>query len=975
MISDYFLLTISLFTLLLSVYFTGLLFQKIELLKLIAISISIFFTGYVLCSSIYFWLDRFQFISVLLTECVCFAIGIIALVTRNKKFLFTAERKQRSMWIYAIILSGILLSVPKFSFFGMGQDEGVYQTKAIALAYGYSQRQFDFEEYQLLETNEQRETYDAVVKRLVGLDRYDVRKPTLSEEGKLSPVSGIFHGIPTFPAVLGLMVKIFDVSAMQHVQSIFLLCSLLFALFTVENLNLKMSSQYLSLSILAFSPIVQWVMKSALTEGFLVLIFAWFIFHMTDQEHQQSRLLSALPICAFSFWHVSVFTIIPLFVCLYMIAYEETKSRVYIHAGVLALIFFLAGSAMMMYVSPTYTSNNIIRNGFSFLTDFQIMPAFLFACILLILLLLFIDKIRFHEIYKWITQDRVFSYFLRGIMLISLAAIIWFTIGISTGTHISTTSRYASGLSAIPHLTILVFAFGTGVISLPICMIFIFCSPAKVLRRKEILFLTSMFIYCVVLMAAFLRKEIPHSYYYARYLAPFIVVCSVMASVTFNEIPEKANMVALICSLVFLLPYDWVLFSQKDDSRMEWSVLSEIASSITKDSAVVFDSAATFDSSPIYRVLMIPIKTITEADVYPMFENEEEQMDFLISNYEDIFVLTTDLTGSNLFSQNREEFIYINKYIASEDLGSKRAPTSQFPLEFTEQTIRIGLLKYCGNKLEYDLSQEDTACSGFGVIENSNFRWSTGDATLPIFLSKKDYLMSITPGPGIPLSQLGRESVEINVTMNDHLVNSFQLTHENMNREIRIIIPGKYLEDGKNILTFYGETWSPSDYGINDGRRVLFSVSKITFAEMDLSTYDFGEQEYFNFSGFSGNEGSFRWTNESPAEINTFSLDSNYDYQCTIELGPLAPIGQLDLDTFYVEIVVNGNTEDSINFELAPEQKNIDFEIDKELLNNEENVIQIYTPLWSPLDYGSSDARTLGISIDKINFIPEESNP
>lgn len=200
---------------------------------------------------------------------------------------------------------------------------------------------------------------------MAGYDLYDSNIPTLEETNKLSPVSGIFHGIPTFPAFLGLFIKLFGLSNMQMIQSIFYLCSVFFVLFTAENFNLKKSSEILSVSIAALSPVVIWVTKSALTEAFLCLIFSGFLFFITDKENKASGILSVLMIWAFSFFHVTIYTIIPLFIVIYFIMYFETENRRYIYYNILSVVGFVIGITMMMYISPIYTFNNI-QNGLKF---------------------------------------------------------------------------------------------------------------------------------------------------------------------------------------------------------------------------------------------------------------------------------------------------------------------------------------------------------------------------------------------------------------------------------------------------------------------------------------------------------------------------------------------------------------------------------------------------------------------------------
>lgn len=813
---NYLLLPLLLFDVLLAACFTGLLFKKIETLKLIAISLSFFFTGYILCSGAFFLLDSFQFTGVLITEAVCFIAGIAAIVLKEKKFAFSVENKKRSAVIYLIIICGLIISLPKFTFFGMGQDQGVYQTKAIALANGYTQRQFDFEEYSLLETDEQKETYNQAVKGLVGLYPYDALKPTCPPEDQMSPVSGFFHGIPTFPAILGLAVKIFGVSAMQHVHSMFFLCAMLFTLFTVENLSLKKPAQYLALSVVALCPIIQWVMKSALTEGFLTLIFAWFIYHITDKEYKFSPILSAVPICAFAFFHVTIFTMIPLFICVFVISYEETKDRGYIYAGLLSLVFFVLGNAMMMYTCPRYTTNNISRST-RILSDFTIFPVFLAVSIVVAVVFIFIDKLRVDRIYQWIKGEKVFSLILRIVFAISIIGVLLFKFN---GTVlVLNTSVY------FKQLTLVVFICGTGFIALPAAIYMIIKSPNKMLASKNTLLITAMLFYCVILMSAFIRREVPYAYYYSRYLAPFIVVCAVTIGMVLDRLSVKYIYVITACTVAFLLPYNWVLFTQNDDSRIEWDTLSDIKGVITENSAVVIDSG--------YRLsMMLPIKLMTGADIYPVFEDAEEQLELLSANYKEVFIVKSSFTSVfDNIDTDRFVDIYISNNKWSEDRGLTAGLISPFPMAFIEQETVVEVSKYYKDVYEYDFVQYDIMFSGGDKVEEESYRWVLGNGMLTAFLSEKDYTMNVDIAFNIPLHALDRDSVRVDISVNDKFLATHTITMDNLSEDIQVDIPKEYMVDGPNSISFSGDSWSPTEYGYSDSRTLLIPISKITFEE------------------------------------------------------------------------------------------------------------------------------------------------
>ena len=124
--------------------------------------------------------------------------------------------------------------------FGMGQDEGVYQTRAIQLMYGENSRQLDFPEYTQLNMKEREACQDAVVSHLLGfytVDEYGTIPGYDTET--MSRASGIFHGIPNYAAMLALSGRISGIAHMMDIQTVFYILSILLFFMITENLGWK----------------------------------------------------------------------------------------------------------------------------------------------------------------------------------------------------------------------------------------------------------------------------------------------------------------------------------------------------------------------------------------------------------------------------------------------------------------------------------------------------------------------------------------------------------------------------------------------------------------------------------------------------------------------------------------------------------------------------------------------------------------
>lgn len=949
----------------LAIYFVGLAWKEIDILKLICISVFLIFVFYIVISGFYFWADKYTIYRAMGTEGVCFLIGCLYFILKGKRTRFQAIWIKRDLILFCIILVGFFISYEKFDFFGMGQDEGVYPVKAIELIYGHEERQLDFEEYSLLETDEQKAEYAALVERQAGFDNYDSCKPTLSAEGELSPVSGIFHGIPTYPAVLALWGAIFGLENMSQVQSILFLCAMFFIVFTVENLKLKRVPTYLTVSLAAFCPVIHWVTKSTLTECGLYFIIAAFLYGITATEDRRAHILTVIAIWGYAFFHISTFAWMPLFVVVYVVLYYETGKKIYLRYNIAGTLGFWVGYMMMLHVSPVYSFNNI-NNTIGKPGDQYIIPIICISSAIVILFTAFLGRLPIYKFYSFCRQERVFTLLLRIVVIACLCWIALYAIRVYMGeveiwkTDAQPYYEADTILPIIQHLGLTSMAIATGVLALPISVLLLLFRPREVQKTCSHLAVGVMFLYCVLLMAAFMKKEIYYFYYYARYLAPFIVVAVIGIGVLFNQMKARWVGVVLVGGLLVLLPFDVALATQKDDSRIEWDVLKDMSEQIEPDGAVVIDANDAL-------TCMLPIKAMSNAHVYPLSADLSEQLSWLESQYDDIYFITNEQPD---ISSERLTYLYCNSYVTSQDLGEYTNRFFLLPTGFTQSEARISLMKYRGNMLEYDFASDEIELSGFDNVENGAFRWINGaEAKFRAYLAVGDYTMQITMGPGIPLQSLGTDSKSIDVYVNDKYADSFLLTKSNMNDSINISISRELLlESGVNTICFRGETWSPSEYGSGDTRELLFSIRRIDFQPIEIDTEYFFADEVSGLYGFDNvEEKRFRWMNQPKAGFTAYI--NQRDYSMEITLGPRIPLASLGIESYSLDVLVNGTHVTTLALTAETMKDALRVELPAELLKEGYNTIEFQGETWSPSEYGSGDMRNLLVAIQKISFI------
>lgn len=303
-------------------------YYKKDAIELAVLAVSYFLFAYILGSGLLFWLDIFSIINGVVISIVMGVLfnAYLLLVIKKKPTISYDYRKSIIPLIIFIIV--LPVSFSKFGYFGMGQDQGVYQTKALELIYGNNSNVVDFDEFDDLDVEMDIATFKGDVgDNLLGYYVYDPKVPSLNQEDYKGVLSGVFHGIPTFAAILALYGSIFGYSHMSGVQTIIFFCAIFLMYYIARNLKIKKFLAMLATFMFAISPIVLWSSKSALTEMFIAVIILMYIFILTDEEHKTFAWLSFVPIAVFSFYHITIYTVMPMFFITYIGLYFTTKDK------------------------------------------------------------------------------------------------------------------------------------------------------------------------------------------------------------------------------------------------------------------------------------------------------------------------------------------------------------------------------------------------------------------------------------------------------------------------------------------------------------------------------------------------------------------------------------------------------------------------------------------------------------------------
>ncbi|MDR2648289.1 MAG: hypothetical protein LBB94_01010, partial [Clostridiales bacterium] len=413
----------------------------------------------------------------------------------------------------------------------MGQDQGVYQTKAFLLINGINKNKFEIKEFQYLKTAGDKDSLSQYFnKQGAGMGFYtlanNANRGTLTSNSNDMPTDGIFHGIPNSPALLSVSGKIFGVSGMAHIQTLFFVISIILLYMILwKNLHLSKLTCVTITLLFTISPIILWVSKSALTEMGLACIIIAFMYFMTCEEPYARKLLW-LPIAAFSFYHVSIYTLMPLFACLFVLLYFQYQKKLYLVNGIMTIVLYNLGFLSMAYSSPQYTFDNYspLVNIMGARTDmsgvYPIIAVSSLTYLISILIILLLPRLS-QVVYEFIR--RCFRLLLRTstVTCLVICCIRWFNYSFVIPKE-SDRWIYFKGnglFISFQNMTLAAFAWATGILLLIIIIKAILSGKGqngdkKIYENASLFFLTIMWIYMVLFNSALFRPDIPYYYYY-----------------------------------------------------------------------------------------------------------------------------------------------------------------------------------------------------------------------------------------------------------------------------------------------------------------------------------------------------------------------------------------------------------------------------------------------------------------------------
>ncbi len=642
---------------------TALIYRRAEVGRILIVSQGFYYCLYIVISGLMIWINHFDLLrgtlGTLLIEVT--VIGVLCFfqstICRNNKILrrlklyreeglrFTLSWKKYLPLAIILALSAFLVH-EKAGFYGTGQDQGLYQIRAMMYMGGYNDNIIDFPEYYYVENNWEKSEY---LRILEDMDGYYL----LKEDGfeNANEVNGILHGIATFPALLGLWGKMFGLSNMPGILTVLYLLVLANVWLIGDNLGFKQWVNWLMASFMAVCPVIVWSAQQTLTEmGFTLMICAFFEL-MTENSKKKVYFWSVIPLLAACYYHVIFTVLIPLFVVLYLTNYLQSKKRGFLSALMLLMVGYATGYSMMQSTALHYTMKNfqqLFSKSRNLLNEGNIEAVIWIASAVVfeVALILWQKEVR-RMLFPWWSRIRgsfsakkTVGWVLRVVTLLLIFFFVY------KGVKAYRMDMWPMKLSVMGYLVM------TGYVMVPAMVLGIWLKAGNALRDRNVMTFVLSCFYVMVFYCGVLWVLIYYYYYYARYLSPFVVLILIMGGYFLNRIPWQIAVPVCLCMITLVKSQSSLLYNAQDLTYISYEQLEEIAAligdqrvdpeddpMIQKDVILIYDQGY---HSP--RIFALALKALTGADVlYLNYDRMSVQLMECRARYEDIYVVQYNL--------------------------------------------------------------------------------------------------------------------------------------------------------------------------------------------------------------------------------------------------------------------------------------------------------------------------------------------
>ena len=726
-----------------------------NIFEILALSISHFILLFIVCSSFLFLFFLFRFINVIIFEiviCLLYIVCNFNKVRSEIKNIFVFEEiNYRDILIpIGIFLFILPFTLNKAEYLGMGRDEGVHQTEAIAFMNGYTSIEHKnlFDEYKII-YDKYKDCIDNL--SLGGYNPIGRRSDLKFPKNPDNLLQGHFHGLHSFSALLGFAGFICGIENMSVIQTIILFCCIILFYYALLYYKISRDKILLITFLFAFNPLIIWISQNCYSETLILLSLTLYIYYLSKtSENKEDIIGMGISISYFSFSHVIFLIFFPVFWLINTYKSIKTENKIYVLNNAIIAISLFISTFIFSRISVQYFYDNLRRLYIkSFITiDNTLVWIFLFSFISF-LLSLFIYKFR-----TKIDIDKIKKYlfiFCKIIASIAIIYTVYYWIKISFGIGDISNSRYfiylktyfGKGLYfSFEHISIFCLIILTG-------GFFIYSLFLFFLNKEKNIPLYLLFFYFSIIYPGVLKKDVYLYFYYARYFV--YVIPFILLFVFCLNIKKKFLLNIFIVISILIMSFFNINFLQyKDNTLITWNCLIDLSKNIEKKSAVIFVN------DELRRSFSMSLKFMSDISVFPMFDDLKKEEELLTEYYDNVYVIC-DIPNNLLLNdvETDDDLIYKNFYFKSiNDLNLEEFP-NVFKINKFKNNIYLFKCNSLTNHVCFDLyngirikdvlidNNKLIVNSGGGIVYGPYIALSKGKYTLNMIIDVVKYKDSL----------------------------------------------------------------------------------------------------------------------------------------------------------------------------------------------------------------------------------------
>ncbi len=589
-----------------------------------------------------FYFDKFSFLSTLIIEFIILSLVVIFYRKKISVINFKLCDFKDEVLLIIILLLLALGSSRKAELYHMGQDEGVYQGEAIAMAYGETSQQPEFEEYLEIDNEADRETYYRMVDNgIVGFYPRNIRNEFYMQH-KGSLAAGTYHGIHAFSSVLALFSIIFGIKNMLYVQTLILLCSASLIFFSLKNRGHSSFRSFIFMLLFGISPIVIWVSKNSYSEMLVLLSICLFLYYYSNEQDNNKYGLS-LSLIYFSFTHIIFLIFYPIFWLLFVIRIINTKKINHVFSCLITGGSLIVSTILFAGTCNSYLFDNYNRLYYEpILNMYNIITWIIVGTIISVLLCFIIYAVVNKKNMKIEKANNYYKLLSKTLIVLMLCYTVYkvFTIANYSGSMDDLFSAekayYGRGLiQALFHISYTgIFLYSGGLIV--IIIILTYLKKKEFWKNYNNITDLVLFMYVVIAYCSIFQPKIHYYFYFSRYYVYIIPVIVFYAASLFKNYSKGKLISLVVIPLLIEGLLSFKIAKYKDDTLMRWDAIEELCDTIEDD-----NSAVIIYGSYNQLCYAIPMKYMNNVDVYPEFEDMNKQQEFIQDKYENVYILVS----------------------------------------------------------------------------------------------------------------------------------------------------------------------------------------------------------------------------------------------------------------------------------------------------------------------------------------------